>query len=99
MGAHHTTICIGLVSNLDLGMLKAQPGVDLYHVVGSDIQDQIDMVLLDHFHCERTVVLVGGEEARREARAYGVVWVEDSPTVNSELLEFWRITPPVCDYP
>ena len=96
---HHTTICVGTVSHLDPEILKVQPGADLYNVVGSDVQEQIDMALLDHLHCWRTVVFVGGDEARREAQAYGVAWIEDTPAVHDELMEFWRTTSPVCDSP
>lgn len=96
---HHTTICIGSVPTLDPEILKAQPGVDLYYAVGADVQEQIEVALLDHFHCKRTVVFVGGEVAKHEAWAYGVAWVEGTPAVNDELLKFWRITPPVCDSP
>jgi hypothetical protein len=74
---HHTTICIGTVSHLDPEILGAQPGVDLHHVAGADVQDQIDMALLDHLHCVRTIVFVGGDQAKREAQAYGVAWIED----------------------
>ena len=96
---HHTTICIGSVSNLDLVVLKAQPGVDLYHAAGADVQDQIDMALLDQLHCQRTVVFVGGEVAKREAKAYGVKWIEDTPAVNDALLQFWRDAVPGWDGP
>jgi hypothetical protein len=96
---HHTTICVGTVSHLDPEILKVQPGADLYYVAGADVQEQIDSALLEDLHCYRTVVFVGGEAAKREAEAYGVVWIEDTPAVNEELLEFWRTTPAVCDSP
>jgi len=99
MRVHHTTVCIGTVSNLAREKLKAQPGVDLHRIDGHDIADQIDMALLDHLHCWRTVVFVGGDEARREAQAYGVAWIEDTPAVHDQLMEFWRTTSPVCDSP
>lgn len=99
MDIHHTTICIGRVSNLDEATLRAQPGVSLYHFAGADVQDQIEMALLDHLHCCRTIVFVGGEEAKRQAHKYGVTWIEDSPTVNEHLLRFWRTTAPMCDSP
>lgn len=97
--AHHTTICIGPVAHLNPDRFAEPPGVDLYYVTGSDVQEQIDLVLLDHFHCWRTIVFVGGEQARREAKAYGVAWIEDTPRVNDDLLAFWRSTAPVCDSP
>jgi hypothetical protein len=62
------------------------------------LQDQIDMVLLD-LHYQRTVVFVGGEQARREAEAYGVKWIEDTPAVNEALLQFWRDAVPELDSP
>ena len=96
---HHTTICIGTVSYLAPDVVKTQPGVDLYRAAGADVQEQIDMALLDHLHCWRTVVFVGGDQARREAQAYGVAWIEDTPAVNRKLLEFWCNTPPGCDSP
>jgi hypothetical protein len=96
---HHTTICIGTVSYLEPNALREQPGVDLYYVSGADLQDQIDMALLDHLHCQRTIVFVGGEQARREAEAYGVHWIEDTPAVNDALLLFWRDAVPELDSP
>jgi hypothetical protein len=95
----HHTICIGPVAHLDPDRLKQQAGVDLYFVSGGDVQEQISMALLDHFHCYRTVVFVGGGESRREAQACGVTWIEDMPSVNEHLLEFWRTTAPECDGP
>lgn len=99
IGTHHTTVCIGSVSNLDLERLKAQPGVDLYHVSGPDVPEAIDLALLDHLHCQRTIVFVGGEQAKLEAQAYGVQWIEDTPAVNDALLEFWRTSTPELDSP
>jgi hypothetical protein len=97
---HHTTICIGTVSYLDPAISKQQPGVNLYRIDGGDVcQQQIDMALLDHLHCQRTIVFVGGDQARREAKAYGVRWIEDKPSVNEDLLRFWRETTPVLDFP
>ena len=87
------------VSNLDLDRLKAEPGADLYFVSGADVEEQVDMALLDHFHCYRTVVFVGGEQARLEAQAYGVTWIEDTPAVNEALLQFWRNAVPGLDCP
>ena len=75
--------CIGSVSNLDLERLKAEPGVDLYYVSGPEMREPIDLALLDHLHCRRTIVFVGGEPARREAQAYGVTWIEDTPSLRS----------------
>jgi len=96
---HHTTICIGTVAHLDPAITKQQPGVDLFQVEGADVQDQIDSALLEHLHCQRTIVFVGGERARREAEAYGVKWIEDTPAVNDALLKFWRDSVPELDSP
>ena len=96
---HHTLICIGIVANLDTALVKQQPGVDLYQVSGTDLGNQIDMALLDQLHCQRTVVFVGGEVAKREAKAYGVKWIEDTPAVNDALLQFWRDAVPELDSP
>ncbi len=96
---HHTTICIGNVPHLDPDLLKQHPGVDLYFVSGPEMREPIDLALLDHLHCRRTIVFVGGEPARREARAYGVKWIEDNPAVNEALLEFWRNAVPEVDSP
>jgi hypothetical protein len=96
---HHTTICVGAVSNLDPDRLLAQPGVDLHYISGPDGPEAIDLALLDHLHCRRTVVFVGGEEASLEARSYGVKWIEDTPVVNEALLEFWRTATPELDAP
>lgn len=96
---HLTLICIGIVANLDTALVKQQPGVDLYQVSGADLRDQIDMALLDQLHCQRTVVFVGGEVAKREAKAYGLKWIEDTPAVNDALLQFWRVAVPELDSP
>ena len=96
---HHTLICIGTVANLDTALVKQQPGVDLYQVSGNDLQDQIDMALLDHLHCQRTIVFVGGEQAKCEALAYGVKWIEDTPAANDALIQFWRDAVPELDSP
>ena len=96
---HHTLICIGTVVNLNTALVKQQPGVDLYQVSGNDLQDQIDMALLDHLHCQRTIVFVGGEQAKCEALAYGVKWIEDTPAANDALLQFWRDAVPEVDSP
>jgi hypothetical protein len=96
---HHTTICIGPVSYLDPARLTEQPGVDLYRVHGGDVEQQIDHALLEDLHCQRTIVFVGGEQAKREAQAYGVRWIEDTPTVNEDLLRFWRDAVPEVDGP
>jgi hypothetical protein len=99
VGTHHTTICIGTVSNLDPERLKAQPGIDFYFASGADVTEAIDLALLDHLHCQRTIVFVGGEQAECEARAYGVKWIEDTPAVNEALLRFWRNSVPELDCP
>jgi hypothetical protein len=63
------------------------------------VQEQIDMALLEDLHCQRTIVFVGGEQARREAEAYGVKWIKNSPTVNEDLIRFWRTSEPKLDGP
>jgi len=80
---------VGPVSNLDLDRLTKQPGLAFYRVDGPDLPLQIDLALLDHMHCPCTIVFVGGGEARREAEAYHVKWVEDTPSVNDALAMFW----------
>jgi hypothetical protein len=99
LNTHHTVICIGTISCLDPAITKQQPGVHLYRVDGDDVQEQIDLALLEHLHCQRTIVFVGGEQARREAEAYGVSWIEDTPPVNDALLQFWRDAVPELDSP
>ena len=96
----HILIAIGPVSHLDLDrLMRDQLGLAYYRVDGADLPLQIDLVLLDHMHCPCTIVFVGGDEARREAAAYHVHWIEDTPSVNDDLFEFWRNTAPVPDCP
>jgi hypothetical protein len=99
IGTRHTTVCIGAGSNLDLERLKAEPSLELYYVSGPDVREPIDLALLDHLHCQRAIVFVGGEQAKLEAQAYGVQWIEDTPAVNDALLEFWRTATPELDSP
>ena len=96
---HHTTICIGAVLHLDPAITKQQPGVDLFQVDGADVTEAIDRALLEHLHCQRTIVFVGGEQAKREAQAYGVSWIGDTPAVNEDLLRFWWNAVPEVDCP
>jgi hypothetical protein len=95
----HTTIVVGKVAHLDPEKLKEQPGVDLYYVSGADVGEQIVMALLEDFHSIRTMVFVGGEQARREATEFQIAWIEDTPEINDALLKFWNETPPVWDCP
>lgn len=83
-------IAIGPVCHLDLDRPKNQPGLAFYAVAVADLAERIDLILLDHMHCRCTIAFVGGEEARREAQAYHVAWIEDSPSVNDALIIFWR---------
>jgi hypothetical protein len=100
-GVYHIVVCIGPTAHVDLDRLQAQPGLAFYQVQedAADLALEIDMARLDHFHCWSTTVFVGGELARREAAAYGVAWIPDSPTVNDDLFEFWRTATPVPDCP
>ena len=98
---YHIVVVIGPVKHLDLERIKKQPGLALYRVDGgaADLAREIDMALLDHFHCWSTTVFVGGELARQEAASYHIAWLSDSPSVNDDLIEFWRATAPVPDCP
>jgi hypothetical protein len=98
--ACHILIAIGPVSHhLDLDRIKNKPGLAYYRVEGADLPLQIDMALLDHMHCPCTIVFVGGDEARREAEAYHLAWIADTPLVNDDLFEFWRETTSGPDCP
>lgn len=98
---YHIVVVIGPVKHLDLERIRRQPGLALYCVDGNtaDLAHEIDMALLDHFHCWSTVVFIGGDLARQEAASYHITWLADSPSVNGDLMEFWRTTAPVPDYP
>jgi hypothetical protein len=98
---YHIVVCIGPVSHLDPVRLSEQPGLAVYRVRedATDLAQEIDMALLDHLHCWSTTVFVGGELARREAASYHITCLSDSPSVNSDLMEFWRTTAPVPDCP
>jgi hypothetical protein len=98
-GVYHIVVVIGPVSHLDLDRFKDQPGLAYYRVAGADLPLQIDIALLANLHCYSTILFVGGEEARREAEAYHVAWIADSPSVNDDLFEFWQNTTPGPDCP
>jgi hypothetical protein len=95
----HIVVVIGPVFHLDVDRLKDQPGLALYRVDGADLPFQIDMALLDHLHCWSTMVFVGGDLAKQEAAAYHTACIEDTPSVNDDLFQFWRATAPVPDGP
>ena len=97
--ACHILIAIGPVFHLDVDRLKEQPGLALYRVDGADLPLEIDMALLDHMHCPCTIVFVGGNEAKHEAADYHVTWIEDTPSVNDALTNFWRNTAPEAGSP
>jgi hypothetical protein len=98
---YHIVVCIGPAVYVDADRLMARPGLAFYRVRedAADLAQEIDLALLDHLHCWRTTVFIGGEMARREAAAYGTAWIEDSPTLNEDLFEFWRNATPVPDHP
>jgi hypothetical protein len=73
------------------GRLKAHPGVELYLVDCPNIEDQIDTALLNDLHCPVKLAFVGGELAKRLAKAYSGTWIEDTPSVNDDLLAFWEV--------
>ena len=100
-GVYHIVVCIGPAVYVDLDRLMAQSGLAFYRVRqdAADLAREIDLALLDHFHCWSTTVFVGEKLARREVAAYGVAWIPDSPTVNDDLFEFWRTATPVPDCP
>jgi hypothetical protein len=99
-GVYHIVVCIGPAVYAAPDKLVARPGLAFYQVQedAADLAQEIDLALLDHLHCWRTTVFIGGKMARREA-AYGTAWIEDSPTVNEYLFEFWRNATPVPDHP
>ncbi len=88
---YHIVIVIGPVKHLNLERIKKLPGLALYRVDANtaDLAHEIDMAILDHFHCWSTVVFVGGDLARQEAASCYITWLADSPSVNDDLMEFW----------
>jgi len=58
---YHIVVVIGPVKRLNLKKIKKQPGLALYRVDASTagLAHEVDMALLDHFHCWSTVVFVG----------------------------------------
>ena len=78
-------------SSLISEKLKAHPGVELCLIDGPNIEDQIDMALLNDLHCPVKLAFVGGELAKRLATAYSGTWIEDTSSVNDDLLAFWEV--------
>lgn len=72
-----------------LERMKDRPGVEIYRVDGLDLEDQIEMALLNDLIAPLKLALVGGNTAKRLATAYFGTWIEDTPSVNDELLAFW----------
>jgi len=69
--------------------MKDRPGVEIYRVDGPDLEDQIEMALLTDLITPCKLAFVGGDLAKRLATAYYGTWIEDTPSVNEDLLAFW----------
>jgi hypothetical protein len=72
-----------------LERMKDRPGVEIYRVDGPDLEDQIEMALLNDLITPLKLAFVGGDTAKHLAEAYFGTWIEDTPSVNDELLAFW----------
>jgi hypothetical protein len=78
-------------SNVTPERLKVHPNVELYFVEGPDAENEIDMALLNDLVCPIELAFVGGAAAKAFAASYGSTWIENTPTVENDLLRFWGI--------
>jgi hypothetical protein len=77
-------------ANIDARRFNDHPGVELYRVSdGPDVEDQVELALLNDLVVPLALAVVGGETAKRLATAYYGTWIEDTPSVNEDLLAFW----------
>ena len=86
MNTRKIAICCGVSS---LKGFENLPGVEVYHVDGPDIEYEVDMALLNDLVSPCKLAFVGGVTAKRLATAYYGTWIEDTPSVNEDLLAFW----------
>jgi hypothetical protein len=70
--------------------LENLPDVEVYFVDDPDKDNQVDMALLNDLITPCKLAFVGGDLAKRLATAYSETWVEDTPSVNEDLLAFWN---------
>jgi hypothetical protein len=81
----------GSVDRPLLERLKDRPDVEVYRLGGPDFEYQIDMALLMDMVTPCKLAFVGGDLARRLASGYYGTWIEDTPSVNEDLLAFWGL--------
>ena len=86
MSTRNIAICCGTSR---LKGLENLPGVEIYVVDGPDIENQVDMALLNDLISPCKLAFVGGDLAKRLATAYYATWIEDTESVNEDLLAFW----------
>jgi hypothetical protein len=86
MSTRNIAICCGASS---LKGLENRSDVEVYFVDGPDIEHQVDMALLNDLITPCKLAFVGGDLAKRLATAYYGTWIEDTPSVNEDLLAFW----------
>jgi len=79
----------GSVDRPLLERLKDRSGVEVYRLGGPDFEYQIDMALLMDMVTPCKLAFVGGVQAKTFAKGYGGTWIEDTPSVNEDLLAFW----------
>ena len=80
---------IAMIVDTDIQLsaaVTACPGVEVYHVA---TQDDIDIALLSNMETPCKLAFVGGDQAKTFAKSYGGTWIEDGPTVETDLLRFW----------
>ena len=58
---------------------------------GPDLEDQVELALLNDLVRPLRLVFVGGDLAKRLAKAYSGTWIEDTPSINDDLLAFWGL--------
>ena len=92
MYTRHVAILIHSTADLNTAALKERPGVEIYRIENDvDVEDEIDIALLQDFVSPFKLAFVGGDAAKRFAKSFDCTWIEDSPTVQNDLLAFWGI--------
>jgi hypothetical protein len=83
-------------SNVEPEQLAHYPRVELYCIDdGPDVANQVEMALLNDLVSEIKAAYVGGPVAKLLAEGYRGMWIQDTPAVNQDLLQFWGFTMPV----
>ena len=83
-------------SNVEAAQLAHYPRVELYCIDDRpNVEYQVEMALLNDLVSEIKAAYVGGAVAKILADGYMGTWIQDTPAVNQDLLQFWGFTIPV----